>query len=225
MTKNIKHYKLFLLFFFTILIVDLIIGSSSYDLYRRISKPIIIGSLLIYFYFNGKDLPKKIFRPILIALFFSVVGDTALLYENVSPHFFTIGLGAFLLAHVFYSITFAKYWNKKNNSVFWMILTLVIIYGIGLFYALKDNLGPLMIPVIIYILVILGMFITAFKRQDNVNKKSFYFVLIGALLFMISDSILAIDKFLIEVPFSLILIMSTYAFAQLAIAFGILKQD
>ena len=122
MTKNTKHYNLFLLFFFTILIVDLIIGSSSYDLYRRISKPLIIGSLLIYFYYNGQDLPKKVFRPVLIALFFSVVGDTALLYENVSPHFFTIGLGAFLLAHVSYSVAFAKYWNKKNHAVFWLSL-------------------------------------------------------------------------------------------------------
>jgi uncharacterized membrane protein YhhN len=73
-------------------------------------------------------------------------------------------------------------------------------------------------------LVILSMATTAFLRQGNVVKNSFVLVFIGAILFMISDSILALNKFYQPLPFTNISIMFTYGFAQLFIVFGLLKQ-
>ena len=69
------------------------------------------------------------------------------------------------------------------------------------------------------------MAITAFWRKGNVNKESFYLVFIGALFFIFSDSLIALDKFLISIPLARTGIILTYAFAQLLIVFGIIKQQ
>jgi uncharacterized membrane protein YhhN len=50
-------------------------------------------------------------------------------------------------------------------------------------------------------------------------------VLIGAVLFMISDSLIAIDKFATPIPYPTLFIMGTYVFAQYFIAVGVLKND
>ena len=82
----------------------------------------------------------------------------------------------------------------------------------------------MLVPVIIYILVILTMAISASLRKGSVSTFSYNLILLGALLFVISDSFLAINKFYIKVPSEHIIIMSTYAFAQYCIVMGILKQ-
>ena len=95
----------------------------------------------------------------------------------------------------------------------------------GIFYILKDGLGDLLIPVIVYMSAILLMALTAFLRQGSVTKISYIFVFIGALFFIISDSLLALNKFYKPLPLANISIMLTYAMAQLFIVFGIKKQS
>ncbi|KAG1658291.1 p-aminobenzoyl-glutamate hydrolase subunit B [Nymphon striatum] len=84
--------------------------------------------------------------------------------------------------------------------------------------------GALKVPVILYILGILAMVVTAYIRKENVTQSSFNLVFIGALFFVVSDSILAIDKFSVGIPFAHILIMGTYATAQYLIMKGVLYQ-
>ena len=80
------------------------------------------------------------------------------------------------------------------------------------------------IPVIIYTVVILTMLTSALNREKKVNRQSYILVLVGAILFVISDSIIAIDKFRYHFALSGIAIMSTYVTAQYFIAIGCLKQ-
>ncbi|MEO5787784.1 lysoplasmalogenase [Gelidibacter sp.] len=112
--------------------------------------------------------------------------------------------------------------NPKTNPI--GLIIVLTFYAFGLFYLLKNNLGDLLIPVVFYILVILLMIISAFLRQKKVSQKSFIFVFIGAILFVISDSILALNKFYMPLPFSSISIMLTYGLAQFFIVLGLLKQ-
>jgi uncharacterized membrane protein YhhN len=63
----------------------------------------------------------------------------------------------------------------------------------------------------------------AYLRKKSTIASTYWLVFGGALLFIISDSLLAIDKFSKHLPFSQISIMTTYAFAQYNIVFGILK--
>lgn len=89
------------------------------------------------------------------------------------------------------------------------------------FYLINPNLGGMKIPVIAYIIVIVSMVATARDRFKKCNPASFWQVFIGAILFFISDGAIAISRFFVEFPESGILIMGTYAIAQLLIVMGI----
>jgi len=214
----------FLFFFVTLVLIDLLVGSIEFTMVRQITKPLILISLLVYFGINGRGLPKSTYNLTLMALVFSLLGDIMLLFDDPSGIHFMLGLISFLIAHLFYCAVFLKQWNKKALANFWWVTLLIVSYGITLFFFLKDHLGELVIPVTIYVLGILLMAVTAYKRQGKVNITSFNMVFIGALFFIASDSILAINKFMASVPGSHILIMGTYATAQYLITRGILFQ-
>ena len=82
----------------------------------------------------------------------------------------------------------------------------------------------MMIPVSIYTIVILTMVTGAINRLQKVNSVSYWLVLTGAILFLISDSALAINKFGHPFAKSSVVIMSTYLLAQYLIITGYIRQ-
>jgi uncharacterized membrane protein YhhN len=84
-------------------------------------------------------------------------------------------------------------------------------------------LGALKIPVIVYAVVLMVMVAAAIRRFHNTSNQSFVMVVVGAILFMVSDSLLAINKFLEPVSNASILIMLTYITAQLLIVEGLIR--
>jgi uncharacterized membrane protein YhhN len=201
---------------------ELICGSTdSLSQLHFITKPAIVVSLIVFIRMESESLSKPVRNLTLMALVFSLLGDVFLMFTQHSPSYFMFGLIAFLLAHLMYILVFYK---QRNPSIkpFW-IMGVLDIYAIGLFLFLKDNLGEMRIPVLIYILVILVMATSAFLRKDRVSKLSYQIVFLGAIFFMISDSLLALNKFHKELPFANILIMLTYGLAQYFIVFGIKK--
>lgn len=214
--------KKFSILFFVIVLFELITGSTdTLQMAHYIAKPTIVISLIFLFVKTSGGVSKSIKRITILALGFSVLGDILLMFVDQSPHFFTVGLVAFLLAHVMYILVFLKHRNKQKSIIGFVILLLV--YASGLFYLLKDGLGDMLIPVIVYMIVILSMATTAFVRKGIVNSLSYNLVFVGAIFFMISDSILALNKFYQPIPLSNISIMLTYALAQFLIVLGILK--
>lgn len=213
--------KYFALFFSLLLIIE-IFTSTSYPFLHYFAKPALVISLIIFYVQHQKPISSRLKQLTISALIFSLLGDILLMFVDQSEHFFTVGLVAFLTAHILYILVFLKHRNiSKNPIIFCLILAA---YGAALFYILKDNLGAMLLPVIIYMAVILGMATAAYLRKAMVGKESYILVFIGAILFMISDSLLALNKFYEPLPFSNISIMFTYAFAQLFIVFGLLKQ-
>lgn len=225
MTKNKFKPNYFLLLFVLIVIMDLVAGSLESAIFRHFTKPLILLSLFLYFAYNGKHLVKSLYLLMLAALFFSWLGDVMLMYDYISDSYFILGLVSFLSAHILYTIVFFKKWKGENSSAFLFVIVLLVAYGGLLFVKMKDGLGELKIPVIVYITAILLMALTAFKRKGGVNNKSFKLVFYGALFFIASDSLLAINKFLTDVPYSHLLVMGTYATAQYMITKGILFQS
>tara|TARA_R110002050_G_scaffold193214_1_gene328108 strand:+ start:8790 stop:9461 length:672 start_codon:yes stop_codon:yes gene_type:complete len=208
--------------FILLVLLDLVTGYLHFQGLRQLTKPLILLSLILFFWIYGRQLAKKTYRYILLALFFSLLGDIFLLYDHLSPMYFMLGLVAFLLAHITYALVFLIQGKSILKRKMPLVALLLLVYGTTLFIILQDNLGTLKIPVIIYILGILAMAITAYSRKDLVGPTSFKLVFIGAVLFILSDSILAINKFLITVPGSHILVMGTYATAQYLIVRGLL---
>lgn len=222
MKRPIKQ-KFVIVFAIVVLAELFLMNIDSVYSFHYFTKPLIVGSLIAYFIPHSKHLGKSTKNLTLLALVFSVIGDMFLMFTDVSPNYFTSGLVAFLLAHVMYILVFLK---KRNITVKpYSVILFFAIYGGILFYVLKDGLGDMLIPVILYMLVILTMAVTAFWRKGNVGKKSFYLVFIGALFFIFSDSLIALDKFLMPIPLARTGIILSYAFAQLLIVSGIIKQE
>jgi uncharacterized membrane protein YhhN len=71
---------------------------------------------------------------------------------------------------------------------------------------------------------LLGMSVMALNRKEIKPVKSFHFVFLGSLLFVISDSVIAINKFFQPIPFDGIIVMSTYMAAQFLIVKGLILQ-
>ncbi len=224
MTK-IFSASVFRWFFFVIVILDILVGNIGDSKYRLVTKPLILLSLLVYFSINAKHLSKSSYYLMLAALSLSLMGDIFLLFDNRSNQFFILGLVSFLLAHLTYGAIFLKRRNKKLPIYIYGVLMILIAIGMALFFYLKDDLKALTYPVVIYVLGILFMAGTALIRIGKVPSSSFLWVFIGALFFVASDSILAINMFKFDVPWAHVWIMGTYATAQYLITEGILRQN
>lgn len=199
----------------------LIEGNSSLRFY---SKPLILLGLILYFYQISKPISTTLLaKSILAALIFSWIGDILLMW----PSLFVYGLGSFLMSHICYIIGFKLAQNtiirrEEVNFIKSFFYNLPIYIAAALvFYLVNPKLGNLKIPVIAYILVIVSMVATARDRFKKCSPASFWQVFIGAVLFFVSDGIMAISRFYQEFPESGILVMGTYATAQLLIVMGI----
>lgn len=182
-------------------------------------KPFIIPLLSISVFLSG----KMEFKPLLIsALFFSWVGDVVLLFANQDVIYFIVGLVSFLIAHLFYIVLFSKL-QKVTTIKYKRFIPLVLLYLFGFLSFLWEKLGGMKIPVIIYALVISTMLLVAIKGYFTWNSKSGKLLLIGAIFFVLSDSILAINKFYVPIYLSSFWIMSTYITAQFLIVKGVLN--
>ncbi|NOY47895.1 MAG: lysoplasmalogenase [Chlorobi bacterium] len=218
-----KNEKSFSTIFFIIVLLELISGNiESLSQLHYFTKPLILTSLIVLFWSKSKHLPKAVRNITLLALIFSLTGDILLMFVGTSADFFIGGLVAFLLAHIMYILTFLKKRNKTINPL--PIIIILLIYAIGVFYIIKDGLGDMQIPVLLYLTVILTMVVMASLRKGKVSNKSYNLVVVGALFFMISDSVLSINKFYQSFASAGLIIMFTYALAQYLIVMGILKQ-
>lgn len=202
----------------------LLIELCNYDTARYIIKPLLTIILLLYIHNNTS--PSLNRNLITSALSFSFIGDVLLLTPD-NPNYFILGLIAFLLAHISYIITFITNFKPKetylsNKTI--LVLMIIVIVSAGLLYSfLFQYLGEMLIPVTIYMIIIITMVLTAILRSNEVGKKSFFRVLIGSFFFLISDSILAIDKFAVKISLSGFWIMLTYMLAQYLIIDGMRK--
>ncbi len=190
---------------------------------RLVSKPLIVLSLLIYFWQQVR-VRNSITGYFTAALVFSIIGDAALLFEDRDPVFFMVGLGSFLLAHILYILAFTAIRKKeKTASILWVWTIPVALYLCILLFVLLPFLGELKIPVVIYSLVLCGMLLTVVHAFRSPYTKPGIICVAGGLLFVISDSVLAINKFYSGFPLAGIVIMFTYACAQYLLVVGAVR--
>ena len=148
-----------------------------------------------------------------IGLIFCAVGDYTL-------QWFIIGLSFFLVGHIFYIFAFRS--TNQQNTPMYVKIVLALYGAVMMFWIagslLKKGDTVLAIAVTAYIFVILTMGWTSFRTGSK-------FAVIGAILFIVSDSVLAINRFMVDVPASHILIMFTYYGAQFFLMLSIIDYD
>jgi uncharacterized membrane protein YhhN len=194
-----------------------------------IFKPLIMISIGGYFLLNSGKLNKSVVRFALIAFLFSLFGDSFLMFASDGNSYFIFGLASFLIAQIFYIFLFQKTIQLSGKEAFLYKKPIYIIpyflYGVIVYLLLFVHLDfVLKIAVFVYITAILVMSAMALNRFKTVSLYSFYFVFAGSVLFIISDTLIALDKFLTPVPNDRIFVMSTYIAAQFLIMKGVLKQ-
>lgn len=232
-----KSKHLIILFFIAVVLE--ILGGLVYEV-KAIPygiwtfKPLLMP-ILMFWYYKETKAQTSFDKIILASLFFSWWGDNFLMPAIFKTDInFLLGLASFLVAHVLYIAAFVKTTITQKELLKakpYLVLPFVLI-GIGLIsFLMKENLSDfneMKIPVIIYASVIMIMVIAALNRFKRVNKQSFKLVFIGALLFMVSDSIIALSKFSTlfdgKIYIASILIMTLYASGQYYIVKGSILQ-
>lgn len=149
----------------------------------------------------------------LAALSFSALGDVLL--EMDFPDQFIFGLGAFLLAQLIYAINFLRHADFRNRRSLIRIVP-VILASIFLARLILPATGELAPAVLVYLLAIIAMALGAAAHRGNSTL-----LFVGAITFMASDALIALNKFIVPVPFADTAIMLTYYGAQFAILYGI----
>jgi uncharacterized membrane protein YhhN len=177
---------------------------------------------------------------LLILLMFAqvagLVGDGLLL---LSPRWFLLGLGAFLMGHLFYIgimgwqiVSTLREFGVRNGVIWWLALIIVVwVLMLGLFYRIiapktsRLTMPPLFWTLIqVYGWILSGLVMMSTLVVITMVNIALPIVLIpvGALLFFISDSLLAYDRFKRKMPRVRVWIMVTYHLAQFCLAAGFL---
>jgi len=215
--------KLTLLLFFLVSAGELLSIVFQMNELQLVCKPLIMITLGAYYFQRASDNRSVL---AIMAILFSLGGDIALMMDSSDQIFFMVGLISFLISHIFYILVYRQHRVNEIADALVGIQKLrvafpIVLAGTGLVVILYPSLGALQFPVMIYALVLVVMVLNALFRYGRTNFKSFWLVFGGAMLFMISDSVLAINKFLHPVPNSGLYIMSTYIAAQFLIIEGL----
>lgn len=218
-----------LILFWLILIVDCILIMNGGNDYRVYTKTLLIPILLINIYSASVDTKHKRSKAYAnLAFFFCFLGDFFLLWSEDNT-FFILGLSSFLLAHIFFIIFF--YRLKKFSDKYRLFLfgtgSLIFIYVGFLMFLIWQGVSrqSMQVPVIVYGVIIAFMLLTAVHTVNNksIKRLAKSFFIPGALLFILSDSILALNKFSISIMYGDVLIMVTYAGAIFMLSLGVVR--
>ncbi|KJG04021.1 hypothetical protein UB33_21045 [Photobacterium angustum] len=171
-----------------------------------VSKPLTVMLMVIQCVWSGA--PSFYYWAIVVGLCFSIIGD---IYLMLPAGRFLAGLMSFFLAHIAFTVAFASQWQ---GTISWWLLVLCLAIGIVVFLLLLPSLAPLQTPVAFYILIIMAMIFAAGQYWLLSHSQAALFTIVGAILFVLSDLTLAVNRFKGEFGAAAVIIMSTYFIAQ-----------
>lgn len=151
---------------------------------------------------------------LIAALVLSGTGDILLRLDGL----FILGLGAFLLAQLTYTALFLTQFRWRVGRLPWA--STILAYTLACTLFIIPHTGDLQLVTTVYMIAISLMALSAGFRDDS----HFLWVALGALIFMVSDTLIAIDKFVSPFAGSGVAIMTTYYMAQLLICVGVVRQ-
>lgn len=223
MKKNLFHFL-----FFVIVVAELVSEYLHNWQIIHIAKPLLMIWVGVYFITYSKGMDKTVVKRACLGFLFSFIGDVFLMF-SADFLYFALGIASFLIAQIFYAFLFLRTINISGKKSFlkkkpiWLIP--YIAFGLIIYILLFTHLDTVLkVAIFIYMLAILIMSAMALNRHGNGHPVSFSMVFSGSLLFVASDSMIAINRFLQAIPYDSLLIMTTYIAAQFLIMKGILKQ-
>ncbi|CAN5652649.1 lysoplasmalogenase [soil metagenome] len=226
---SVKPTRIFTITFAIVTLLEIVGDTLSIPIFHYGCKPLIMALLLLYGWQCYRSMGSPMFiRWLLIGMVFALAGDVFLMIQEVD--LFAPGLGAFLVMQVCYSVAFWQsiHQNELRSNRRSLLLNAIpfALYSGTFLVILKptfDNtpaLTALWWPVVFYVICLSTMGLLSTQRRSLPHAS---WVVMGALLFILSDSLIAIDKFLHPLSGAAFWIMSTYAAAQYLIVVGMLQ--
>jgi uncharacterized membrane protein YhhN len=182
------------------------------DLLWYTVKPLFLVAMIAIAARASRPISTRYRLLIVVGLAFSLAGDILLMLPQDR---FVLGLAAFLVAHCCYIVAFARTGGGGRAPV---AALLVAAYAIAMLAFLWSSLGDLRTPVSAYVAVIGTMAWQAIARWRHVRSTDAARAAAGAVIFMASDTALAIERFRGEFPGSFVTVIGTYWVAQYLIA-------
>lgn len=186
---------------------------NDYQWFAQVTKAMLLPLLLLWLWpFTDK------MRWLRFALLASWLGDVLLIAAD-KELFFMLGLAAFLVAQLTYAYVFSQTTDKKKGLL-WQkpyLALPVFAAAAGIYSYLYPHLGDMLVPVSIYVAAISLMVLSAINRR-GFEPKGNNILIIAVSSFMLSDTLLAIDKFVTPLTYAPVWIMLTYILAQYGIA-------
>jgi uncharacterized membrane protein YhhN len=172
---------------------------------------------------------SRVVRWLFVGMVFAWLGDVLLMIREVDM--FGPGLGSFLLMQVCYVLAFRQEIRESKEHLSGQRLLLralpfALFAGAFLSYLYTPfhqtpGTAGLWIPVIVYVTCLCSMAVMAAMRREVVPPANYQTVLLGAVLFVLSDSVIALNKFALPFAGAGLVIMATYAAAQYLIVTGV----
>lgn len=206
--------------FFAVFALQLTSIYFELQVLRLVTKPLICLVLFLTVYQSNIQV-KRIVLSALVACF---LGDVFLMIPNTDS-FFIFGLASFLIGHIFYCLAFYKM-NPNIRKSLLILLVSALVVGFYVMYIsgiLLPSVGELQIPVFVYMCIIGLMTILATTFFTFHSKDVAITVVSGAILFVCSDTILALNHFVNPIENGHFWVMITYMLAQYFIITGILN--
>ena len=200
------------------------VATQNQDL-NYITKPLLMPLLALSLWLSAGNEHRIARNLVLLGLLLSTGGDTLLMLTH-RPDFFIFGLICFLLAHVFYILAFRMLAVGRKGYVarhIWLFTPFLLYWLAFNAYLYNDLPAGLKLPVLVYSIAIMIMGVFALNLRDIIPRWAFLFIFIGAMLFLVSDSILALGRFKFTDGNFGIPIMVSYILGQFGIAFGTSK--
>lgn len=191
---------------------------AKYNGHTRFSKPLLLPSVIFLYLYFSYTLHKPIFLLEIVALLFGWAGDVLLLSKK--DGFLFAGLVSFLAGHVAYILLFFSFCSLGFSPTLFCAIVLYAIYGWILYKRIAVHVPKqFKAPVIIYLFVILSMSCTAGLLYHSISFLSWLMIWGGSLLFVASDTLVAIEKFCNP---NIRGVMELYVPAQVLLMIGVL---
>jgi len=219
--------------FLLALLIDCVFIVTDRPEYRIYTKTLLVPLLLLGIYIESKETKHERSKILAnLAFFFCFIGDFLLIKDSESSDNsgnFIFGISAFLIAQLFFIVFFyrLKHFTAKHRVFVFIAGSFVAVYIMLLLYIIWGNvsLQNLQIPVAVYAVILGLMFVSAINTVKNrsIKRIALNYFIPGAGLFVLSDSILAINKFSHPFYYGSIAVMLTYAAAIFLLATGITR--
>ena len=174
-------------------------------------KPLATMIVIAHAWQRGHDRPT-VRRWVLVGLVWSLVGDVALLWPKQG---FLPGLVSFLLAHMAYLVAFTRGLRLAQRPGSFVVYAAIAAVILALLW--PGVPGALRAPVVVYVVALSAMAAqSALLWRSGAARGAV--VALGGALFLGSDTLLAINKFMLPLPAASLWILTTYWAAQWCIA-------